>query len=175
MVEGGASVRRCPDCDTPMRYRDSRPRIMRRYGGKKCRVLIHRMYCPKCHKLHNELPAQLTPFKHYETRVIEDVLDGVVEEDSKAAENGPSEITMKRWRSWFQKNTQRILGYIRTARQRAGMSLSASESEEPLLERLRKAGQGWGSVRSRPSYIAPADFWLRTAAEICTCFVLLSP
>lgn len=75
---------------------------MRRYGGKKCRVLIHRMYCPKCHKFHNELPAQLTTFKHYETRVIEDVLDGVVEEDSEAAENGPSEITMKRWRSWLR-------------------------------------------------------------------------
>ena len=75
--------------------------------------------------------------------MIEDVLDGVVDEDSEAAENGPSEITMKRWRSWFQKNTQRIFGYIRIARQRAGMSLSASESEGPLLERLRKAGQGW--------------------------------
>lgn len=92
---------------------------MRLYGGKKCRVLIHRMYCPKCHKLHNELPSQLTPLKHYATAIIEDVLDDVVNENSKEAESGPSETTMKRWRLWFQENTQRILGYIRTARHQA--------------------------------------------------------
>lgn len=96
LVEGSAFARSCPDCDTPLKYRDSRLRIMRRYGGKKCRVLIHRMYCPKCHKLHNELPAQLTPYKHYETSVIKEILDGVVDKDSEVVENGPSEVTMKR-------------------------------------------------------------------------------
>lgn len=122
---------------------------MRRYGGKKCRVLIHRLYCPRCHKLHNELPVQLTPYKHYETSVIEDVLDGVVDEDSEAAENGPSEITMKRWRSWFQKNLQLILGSIRSAMQRSGRIFREEKPEEILLARIRKGGQGWlGQIQS---------------------------
>lgn len=78
--------------------------------------------------------------------MIEDVLDGVISEESAETEAGPSEMTMKRWRSWYQKNVQRILGYIRAARHRSYGSAAETGSGESLLARLRLEGQGWLSA-----------------------------
>ena len=46
----------CPECQSPMKYRDTRQRHIRREGGVKLWGQIRRLFCRKCHRLHNELP-----------------------------------------------------------------------------------------------------------------------
>lgn len=68
---------------------------MRVYGGKKHQVQIRRLKCTQCGKLHNELPSQLTPHKHYATGVIEDVISGRVDEDEDRTVEGPGCLTLR--------------------------------------------------------------------------------
>ena len=60
-----------------LRYRDSRPRIRKKEGGVKERLMIRRFRCQNCRTYHNELPDCLVPYKHYEAEVIAGVLDEV--------------------------------------------------------------------------------------------------
>ena len=46
----------CPCCGESMNYRDSRKRIRRKEGGCIEHLLVRRLWCPKCRKLHVELP-----------------------------------------------------------------------------------------------------------------------
>jgi hypothetical protein len=118
-VSGDNEVHTCPICGGQLRYRDSRLRIMRVYGGTKHHVRIRRLRCMTCGRLHNELPRQLTPYKHYATQVIEDVISERVDSDDDRTIDGPSPQSMKRWRKWYRMNLARIKGLIQLAIRKA--------------------------------------------------------
>ena len=69
-VESSVTTHMCPICQATLRYRDSRQRIRRKEGGLKDQLIIRRFYCKNCRSYHNELPACLVPYKHYETVVL---------------------------------------------------------------------------------------------------------
>lgn len=122
---------------------------MRTYGGKTSHVLVRRMRCPHCGKLHTVLPSILTRFKHYTTTVIEDVLDEVVNETSPEVQDGPSYLTMRLWMKWFEMNLLRIEGYLHSVLSRyANRDIDGSL----LLENKRKLGSGWLGSISRTIY-----------------------
>ena len=77
-VESSENSHLCPVCQGMLRYRDSRPRIRKKEGGTKERLMIRRFRCQDCHSYHNELPDCLVPYKHYEAEVIAGVLDEVI-------------------------------------------------------------------------------------------------
>ena len=66
-VESSENSHLCPVCQGILRYRDSRPRIRKKEGGVKERLMIRRFRCQNCHSYHNELPDCLVPYKHYES------------------------------------------------------------------------------------------------------------
>ena len=66
-VESSGNSHLCPVCQGILRYRDSRPRIRKKEGGVKERLMIRRFRCQNCHSYHNELPDCLVPYKHYES------------------------------------------------------------------------------------------------------------
>lgn len=103
----------CPNCQEPLKYRDSRKRHIRQEGGQKLWGRIRRLYCTRCHRLHNELPTNLSPYKHYEVEVIEGVVDGVITPDDLESEDYPCVQTMERWKEWISHNRLFIEGYIR--------------------------------------------------------------
>ncbi|WP_369680597.1 DUF6431 domain-containing protein [Anaerovibrio lipolyticus] len=74
-------------CGGKLQHRDSRKRICRMYGGKKCQIKIRRLKCTGCGTLHNELPSILVPHKHYASEVIENVVDEVVTPDDEITED----------------------------------------------------------------------------------------
>lgn len=67
----------CPQCGMQLTYRDSRKRIKKEEGGNNRFLIIRRLRCDQCHRLHNELPDCVVPHKHYSTDVISGVLDEV--------------------------------------------------------------------------------------------------
>ena len=102
---------RCPDYSSELHYRDSRERIWRTYRGKTLHILIRRLQCPRCHRLHNELPNILVPHKHYGAEVIENVVDEVVTPDDEDTEDYPCAATMERWKEWISGVS--LLGALR--------------------------------------------------------------
>ncbi len=104
----------CPVCQSPMKHKDWRRRHIRKEGGEKYWGKIRRLYCEKCHRLHNELPSCLSPYKHYDVEVIEGVVDDVTASDIANTEDHPCEKTMERWKAWVEHNRPFIEGYIRS-------------------------------------------------------------
>lgn len=66
-----------PCCQAPMKERDKRKRIMKYYQEEKRYVMVPRMQCTCCDRLHTALPEQLTPRRHYATGIIENAVDDV--------------------------------------------------------------------------------------------------
>lgn len=104
--------------------------------------MIRRLRCPKCCKLHVELPACLVPHKHYDAEVISGVIDGVVTPNDQDSEDYPCSMTMRRWIRWFFENRPNIEGLLRHAFRRAAKSLPVPESGS-LLSFLREHTVSW--------------------------------
>lgn len=143
----------CPDCHSIMKYRDSRPRIMRQHGGVTHHVMVERYYCRKCHHLHTILPDFLVPYKHYSSEVIQDVLDEVVDEETPEDADGPSPLTMKEWKLWFKKNFLRMEALAKTAILNIlGLEEEIPEAGGSLLRYYREHNDRWLAVILRYVY-----------------------
>lgn len=116
-------------------------------GGKKEWYLIRRLKCTneRCGRLHNELPDCMCPYKHYDTGLIEDVVDGVVSEQDRETEDYPCEGTMKHWKWWVQGNQANMEGQIKSAAYRfLDLKDAFLRSTDSLLEHLReRISPGW--------------------------------
>ena len=103
----------CPICQNKLKFRDWRRRISLKEGREVTWIMIRRLYCRKCRRLHNELPDILSPYKHYDAETIEGVVDGIVLPDDRGSETYPCEATMNRWKQWITHNTSFIEGFLR--------------------------------------------------------------
>ena len=142
-------LRICPCCGETLRYRDSRKRIRKLGGGKAEYLLIRRLFCDHCRRLHVELPDCLVPHKHYDARLIADVLDGEITQDSLEYEDYPCAATMQRWIRWFEDNRANIEGHLQRAMAAAGKTFSFLKGSS-LLEVAR-------TLKSTHS----SDHWLK--------------
>lgn len=107
-----------------------------------------------CRRLHSGLPDFLSENKHYDNRLIEDVIDEVVSEEDPGYEDHPCGMTMMRWRNWFVRNLTSMEGQIRSAGVRIlDFSEEFLKSTEFLLEELRRRiSPGWLGVVLRIIY-----------------------
>lgn len=137
----------CPDCGSPLKYRDRRQRVHKVAGGEKEWYLIRRLKCTngKCRRLHNELPDCMCPYKHYDAGLIEDVVEGIISEDDLETEDYPCEKTMNHWKWWIQMNKKNMEGQIKSAAHRfLDFDDRFLKSEDSLLEELKKRiSPGW--------------------------------
>jgi hypothetical protein len=44
--------------------------------GEKLKLIIRRLYCPKCKRLHHELPDCIVPYKRHTAETIEEIISG---------------------------------------------------------------------------------------------------
>jgi hypothetical protein len=89
----------------------------------------------------------LTPYKHYETEVIENVVDGICTPEDEQTEDYPCEKTMKRWKAWIAGNKNQIDGSLKSIGSRISeYSEELLSSEESLMEQLRNNGSGWLAI-----------------------------
>ena len=97
MVQKGTVI--CPKCGGILKYYDSTRRMLRSKYGRKNYILIQRLRCTKCGSVHRELPNDILPYKHYDSEIIQGVIDGTITTDTFGFEDYPCEVTMKRWKS----------------------------------------------------------------------------
>jgi hypothetical protein len=133
----------CPHCGQELIYRDSRLRIWRHCDKPADRILIHRMLCRTCHRLHTVLPDVLVPHKHYGASEIETVLESEVRNDEV------SDSTAARWRIWFNGNKAQIEGVLQSLKLESEDKLPELRSNESLFFHLNTIFHNWLSVVSR--------------------------
>ena len=86
----------CPCCTGELTVKGSRPRVWYQSSGERAKLIIRRLYCKICKKIHHELPDILVPYKRYDAESIEGVVSVPARMDI-----GADESTLARWRSWF--------------------------------------------------------------------------
>jgi hypothetical protein len=96
MIGSGEPI--CPDCGGDLKYYDKVQRILRTKGRASKHVIVRRLRCAKCGRVHRELPDYILPYKQYEAGIIKGVLDGRITSDTIGFEDHPCEMTMVRWR-----------------------------------------------------------------------------
>lgn len=89
----------CPHCSREMNVVGSRNRKSTGLDGAEKTLIIRRLRCDSCEKIHHELPDFIVPYKHYDAQVIENILKG----SGKPAEScSPCEdSTARRTIRWF--------------------------------------------------------------------------
>lgn len=74
----------------------SRPRIRRLSTGVQTVLIIRRLRCTPCRRIHHELPDCLVPYKRYDAASIEAGLT-----EGQTAPVAVDESTLNRWRRWY--------------------------------------------------------------------------
>lgn len=133
----------CPHCGHELTYRDSRARIWCHCNEPAERILIHRMFCNVCKRLHTVLPDVLVPHKHYGAPEIESVLESDVRSDEV------SDSTAARWRQWIRGNKAQIEGVLQSLKVEDEDKLPELRSKENLFVRLKAVVGNWLPVVSR--------------------------
>lgn len=128
-------------------------------------MIIRRLHCCVCGRIHHELPDILVPYKRYGSESIE----AAVTEDS-ALDVAADESTIRRWRNWFQKQVDYLLGCLASIAIRYGKGTveAASRLPKSALERIwLHVGDapGWLARVVRP--VANANLWVHTRSAFC--------
>jgi hypothetical protein len=151
----GAERVPCPCCSGELRVAGSRPRVWYQSSGDRATLIIRRLYCELCQRIHHELPDLLVPYKRYDTESIEGVLTstGTVAAD---------ESTISRWRGWFQMWAVYAAGVLYSIGIR--FHLPVEHASTPSQSALHKLGRyvgdaaGWLGRVVRP--ITNAHLWV---------------
>ncbi|TES47245.1 hypothetical protein E2L07_05350 [Halalkalibacterium halodurans] len=141
----------CPCCGGTLSVAGSRKRAWYKSSGERSRLVIRRLYCEACDKIHHELPDILVPYKRYDAESIE----GTVSTPPRT-EAAVDEATIFRWKNWFQVWVAYAIGCLRSIAIRFDLPVEElSESPQTVLHSL---GQ----------YVGMEEGWLKRAVRSMT-------
>ena len=143
----------CPHCGSDLVYRDTCSRHYRLGGGTKVWFNIRRLKCPRCKKLHRELPDILAPYKHYHLDIIMGMLGGRLSSWEDEYEDYPCEKTVERWKMWLSQNKHDIDGQLKSVGYRVlGYGEELLYSTVSLLEKAMSSVDNWLGIILRMIY-----------------------
>ena len=85
----------------------SRKRKYLKKSGESNVLIIRRLRCGNCNKIHHELPDILVPYKRYDNESIETVLI-----DNGSLDVAADDSTILRWRTWFRLSSSHFIGCL---------------------------------------------------------------
>nr|WP_090674883.1 DUF6431 domain-containing protein [Paenibacillus tianmuensis] len=152
-----AEVVPCPCCGGELQVAGSRGRVWYRSSGERASLIIRRLYCKSCARIHHELPDLLVPYKRYDAESIESVL---AEPDASTV--AADESTMTRWMAWFRVWAVYAAGALQAISIRFHLPVEqASGAPQSALHQLDQYvgdAAGWLGRIVRP--IANSNLWV---------------
>ena len=137
----------------------SRSRVWYQSSGGKALLIIRRLCCESCGKIHHELPDLLIPFKRYDAESIEGAVS-----DPARADIAADESTLSRWKVWFQAWAVYAQGCLQSISIRFNLPVEDSsgrpQSVLHALGRFVGTADGWLRRTVRP--MANSHFWRQT-------------
>ena len=109
----------CPICQCVLSIRATRQRVIWEgdTDAEKGILIIRRLYCEKCARIHHELPDCVVPFKRYSAEVIENIVDGQAAKDTPCPDG-----TARRLRGWWEAVKAYFLCILLTLTEKFGVS-----------------------------------------------------
>jgi hypothetical protein len=105
----------CPVCGCcELKVIGSRRRGALKGNGDAIILIIRRLRCANCHRVHHELPDMLVPYKRHTSAVIEAVLDDT------PLEVGCENSSIYRIKRWFAEAAEYIAGCLTAIAARLG-------------------------------------------------------
>ncbi|MFC5986257.1 DUF6431 domain-containing protein [Marinicrinis lubricantis] len=150
-----------PCCIASLSVIGSRKRKLVHATGEKSVLVIRRLRCTACRKIHHELPDCIVPYKRYESACVENVITTEPSEVDVAADNS----TLYRWRSWFCSMATYLLGCLESIAIRFYLDV-VKESSAPSQAAHHRFGRyvgdadGWLARVVRP--VANSNLWVHT-------------
>lgn len=154
----------CPCCGERLKVIGSRKRKYINGLGEKVVLVIRRLRCSHCSKVHHELPDILTPYKRYGSENIEAVV-GSESELTVAAD----ESTITRWKQWFKEISNYLASTLVSIaiRYRIQSVEGVSGLPQSPLQRI------WQLVGNAPRWLARtvrpvvnANYWVHTRSAL---------
>jgi len=138
----------------------NRKRKCRKASGEVIVLIIRRMRCEQCARIHHELPDLLVPYKRYEAASIEQV----VGEPSVTADVAADESTFRRWQAWFSVWSNYAVGCLSAMAHR--FRFPVKEMSRPPQSSFQALGRfvgnatGWLARIVRP--LSNENLWVHT-------------
>ena len=154
-----AEIWPCPCCQGALAPYGRRSRVQVLGTGEVRRLLVRRLRCNSCRRVHHELPAELVPYKRYAAASIEQALH-----QRQTLDVAADESTLGRWRRWFGWWAPYACGCLEMLGHR--LAIHARASSAPLHAALCGLGRyvgdapGWLPRVVRP--LAHAHLWPTT-------------
>jgi hypothetical protein len=154
-----------PCCGEKLKVIGSRRRGRTDSSGDTQTLIIRRLRCKKCRKIHHELPDILVPYKRYDSESIEAALNGdgdlcVAADDS----------TINSWRIWFQSMANYLAGCLLSIAIQRGVQSVAGISRLPksALQRIRHfVGDAPDWLARVVRSVANSNLWVHTRSAFC--------
>lgn len=150
----------CPCCGNELKVAGSRQRKYIDISGDQHVIIIRRLKCFSCRKIHHELPDMLVPYKHYDSESIESVIT-----NSSPLAVAADNSTISRWRAWINSLKRYILGCllsiaIRSERKSVdGISCRQISVLEGIWQYTGKE-EGW--LKKAVRTLANSNLWIHT-------------
>ncbi|PKM47231.1 MAG: hypothetical protein CVV03_04415 [Firmicutes bacterium HGW-Firmicutes-8] len=129
----------CPLCSSPeLKVIGSRNRGALRGDGEAIILVIRRLRCRNCRRIHHELPDMLVPYKRYTSAAIEAILD------DNATEICCENSSISLIKSWFAEASEYIAGCLPAIAARLGLETKLrSGSARQRIKDLVGEASGW--------------------------------
>ena len=129
-------------------------------AGDTIVLVIRRLRCSNCSRLHHELPDILVPYKRYGSESVEAV---ITRNDNLTVT--ADESTIGRWRSWFLEMADYFVGCLESIAIRYSRETVEIVSRLPksTLQKIRHHvgdAPGWLARIVRP--VANSNLWVHT-------------
>ena len=146
----------CPIClSEALKVIGSRNRRAINSKGENLIIVIRRLKCRSCKKIHHELPDILVPYKRYLSKCIEAILDG--QGDRICCENS----SIYRTRQWFKGMQAHIKGCLTSTGARKNAKIE-SGGEQILKEVNAYVGEEPGWLARVVRIVTNTNNWVHT-------------
>jgi hypothetical protein len=157
-----------PCCTAKLFVIGSRKRRVIGAAGDKRTLVIRRLRCQECRRIHHELPDFLVPYKHYESSCVEQAAS-----KNATLSVAADESTLFRWRSWLKERTTYWLGCVASLATRFQLepvrhSSVATQTAHQRIGLVVGDTPGWLERIVRP--VANANLWLHTRFAFLSAF-----
>ena len=117
----------CPICSAALLVRGLRLRVVTDSAGGKLKLMIRRLYCPKCKRIHHELPDCIVPYKRHLADTIEAIVNGI-----RAGLPCESRV-IRRILTWWEKVLPYYLGIIKSLSEKYQVELGGTPSFREIV------------------------------------------
>jgi hypothetical protein len=156
----------CQCCDGHLKVVGSRERTCINGLGEKRVLIIRRLGCKQCRKIHHELPDILVPYKRH----VRESIEAIVNQDP-AASVSADQSTLGRWKRWFDDMSDYFQGCLKSIAIQSGQENVEDKSGLPK-SKLQRIWQyvgnapGWLARIVRP--IVNTNLWVHTRYAFCS-------